>query len=622
MSGSNPITRVFGFIWRLIERLVKGIQVLIFLFVVVLVLSALSGLSGGGITIPDSGALVIAPSGFLVEQAEGEPLDQALLQMEDGDSQTIVREVVESLELATEDERISAVVLLPGYLQGGGLSKQQEIGAALDAYRLSGKPVIAMSDSYDQSQYFLASHADEIYMHDFGFVLIEGFGYFKTYFADALENLKVDVNVFRVGEYKSFVEPYLRNDMSDEDKEASERWLEGLWSVWERDVAEARGLEPEALDRYVNNVVTVLKESDGDAGQAAVAAGLVDGLMSHQEFRKYMIESVGVSADEPDTFEQIDYRNYLTAINLENGLDDSDSASNVAVIVASGEIVDGEASPGMIGSATLARLIRQVTNDESIAAVVLRVDSPGGSMFASEVVLDQLQELKATGRPLVASMGSVAASGGYYISMEADEIWAAETTISGSIGVGAMFPTFQRSLEKLGVTVDGFGTTSLSGQLSAVRPLGDEARELLDISVRSAYDVFITKVAAARDIDVERVDEIAQGRVWIGEDAYKIGLVDQLGGVNEAVASAALLAGLTEGEYDTVYIQRELTMAEKVLLQYARLIGMLFAGSDSSSGGIATTLQRFMGSIQFELAALQTWNDPRGIYYHCMCEVR
>jgi protease-4 len=622
MSGSNPITRVFGFIWRLIERLVKGIQVLIFLFVVVLVLSALSGLSGGGITIPDSGALVIAPSGFLVEQAEGEPLDQALLQMEDGDGQTIVREVVESLELATEDERISAVVLLPGYLQGGGLSKQQEIAAALDAYRLSGKPVIAMADSYDQSQYFLASHADEIYMHDFGFVLIEGFGYFKTYFADALENLKVDDNVFRVGEYKSFVEPYLRNDMSDEDKEASERWLEGLWSVWERDVAEARGLEPEALDRYVNNVVTVLKESDGDAGQAAVAAGLVDGLMSHQEFRKYMIEYVGVSADEPDTFEQIDYRNYLTAINLENGLDDSDSASNVAVIVASGEIVDGEASPGMIGSATLARLIRQVTNDESIAAVVLRVDSPGGSMFASEVVLDQLQELKATGRPLVASMGSVAASGGYYISMEADEIWAAETTISGSIGVGAMFPTFQRSLEKLGVTVDGFGTTSLSGQLSAVRPLGDEARELLDISVRSAYDVFITKVAAARDIDVERVDEIAQGRVWIGEDAYKIGLVDQLGGVNEAVASAALLAGLTEGEYDTVYIQRELTMAEKVLLQYARLIGMLFAGSDSSSGGIATTLQRFMGSIQFELAALQTWNDPRGIYYHCMCEVR
>jgi protease-4 len=622
MSGSNPITRVFGFIWRLIERLVKGIQVLIFLFVVVLVLSALSGLSGGGITIPDSGALVIAPSGFLVEQAEGEPLDRALLEMEDGDGQTIVREVIKSLELAAEDDRIQAVVLLPGYLQGGGLSKQQAIAAALDKYRATGKRVISMSDSYDQSQYYLAAHADEIYMHDFGFVLIEGFGYFKTYFADALENLKVDVNVFRVGEYKSFVEPYLRNDMSEEDKEASERWLQGLWSVWERDVAAARGIEPQVLDRYINDVVSVLKESGGDAGQAAMTAGLVDGLMNHQDFRKYMIDAVGASVEEPDTFEQIDYRGYLIAVERENGTDETEATSNVAVIVASGEIVDGEASPGTIGSATLVRLIRQVTNDDSVAAVVLRVDSPGGSMFASEVVLDQLQELKASGRPLVASMSSVAASGGYYISMEADEIWAAETTISGSIGVGAMFPTFQRSLNKLGVTIDGFGTTRLSGQLSAVMPLGDEARELLDVSVHSAYDVFITKVAAARDMDIERVDEIAQGRVWIGEDAYQLGLVDELGGLDAAVASAAKLAGLAEGEYGTVYVERELTVAEKVLLQYARLLGMFFATSDSPSGGVATILQRLVGSIESELAVLQTWNDPRGIYYHCMCEVR
>jgi protease-4 len=622
MSGSNPITRVFGFIWRLIERLVKGIQVLIFLFVVVLVLSALSGLSGGGITIADSGALVIAPSGFLVEQAEGEPLDRALLEMEDGDGQTIVREVIKSLELAAEDDRIQAVVLLPGYLQGGGLSKQQAIAAALDKYRATGKRVISMSDSYDQSQYYLAAHADEIYMHDFGFVLIEGFGYFKTYFADALENLKVDVNVFRVGEYKSFVEPYLRNDMSEEDKEASERWLQGLWSVWERDVAAARGIEPQVLDRYINDVVSVLKESGGDAGQAAVTAGLVDGLMNHQDFRKYMIDAVGASVEEPDTFEQIDYQSYLIAVERENGIDETEATSNVAVIVASGEIVDGEASPGTIGSATLVRLIRQVTNDDSVAAVVLRVDSPGGSMFASEVVLDQLQELKASGRPLVASMSSVAASGGYYISMEADEIWAAETTISGSIGVGAMFPTFQRSLNKLGVTIDGFGTTRLSGQLSAVMPLGDEARELLDVSVHSAYDVFITKVAAARDMDIERVDEIAQGRVWIGEDAYQLGLVDELGGLDAAVASAAKLAGLAEGEYDTVYVERELTVAEKVLLQYARLLGMFFATSDSPSGGVATILQRLVGSIESELAVLQTWNDPRGIYYHCMCEVR
>jgi protease-4 len=622
MSVSKTIGRVFGLLWRMIERLVKGIQVLIFLFVVVLVISALSGLSGGGISIPDSAALIVAPSGFLVEQPEGEPLDRALFQMESGEQQTVVRELVESLEIAAQDERIQAVVLLPDYMQGGGLSKQQEVARALDTFRATGKPVIAMADSYDQSQYYLAAHADEIYMHDFGFVLIEGYGYFKMYFADALEKLQVDVNVFRVGEFKSFVEPYLRNDMSEEDRVASRPWLEGLWSAWKRDVLAARDLDPQMLDTYVNDVVDVLQAADGDAGKAAVDAGLVDGLMSHQEFRNYMIAKVGVSAEESDTFEQIDYLSYLIAAELEEGLDEGLSEANVAVIVASGEIVDGEASPGTIGSATLARLIRQAHRDESIVAVVLRVDSPGGSMFASEVVLDQLQELKASGRPLVASMGSVAASGGYYISMAADEIWAAETTISGSIGVGAMFPTFQRSLNQLGVSVDGFGTTPLTGQLSPTRELGDEGRALLDVSVRSAYDVFITKVAEARQMDKARVDEIAQGRVWIGEDAYKIGLIDELGGLDGAITAAANLAGLAEGEYDTVYIERELTMAEKVLLQYARLLGMLFAQSDSEPDGVARILRNLLTSFESELNALRVWNDPRGLYLHCMCEVR
>ncbi len=512
--------------------------------------------------------------------------------------------------------------MLPGYLSGGGLSKQQEIGAALELFRESGKPVISMADSYDQSQYYLAAHADEIYMHDFGFVLIEGFGYFKAYFADALEKLKVDVNVFRVGEFKSFVEPYLRNDMSDEDKLAGERWLQGLWQAWEDDVVAARDLEAPVLKRYVNDVVGVLQEANGDAGKAALDAGLVDGLMDHQEFRHYMIEKVGVSADEPDTFEQVGYLTYLAAMNsadVEIGAEEA--RDNVAVIVASGEIVDGEASPGMIGSMTLARLIRQVTNDESVAAVVLRVDSPGGSMFASEVVLDQLQELKASGRPLVASMSSTAASGGYYISMAADEIWASETTISGSIGVGAMFPTFQRSLQELGVTIDGFGTTPLTGQLSPARELGAEASALLDLSVRSAYDVFITKVAEARDLDKQRVDEIAQGRVWIGQDAYSNGLVDAVGGVDDAIASAAAMAGLVEGEFDTVYVERELSLAEQVLLQYARLLGAVF-GLGGSADDSSQALRSLIESVRSELGAFSAWNDPRGIYYHCMCEVR
>ena len=619
---ANPIVRAFGFIWRLIERIVKSIQVLIFLFVILMLFSIFSGMSGKGIAVPESAALIVAPVGFLVEQAEGEPLDRALMEMQDGQTQTVVREVVASLDRAADDDRIKVVVLLTDYLQGGGLSKYQDIAVALDNFRASGKQVIAMGDSYNQSQYFLAAHADEIYMHDFGFVLIEGFSYFKAYFADAIEKLQVDINVFRVGEFKSFVEPYLRNDMSAEDKLASERWLQGLWSVWKRDVAAARGLEPASLDTYINNMVGLLEDANGDAGIAALDAGLVDGLMSHQAFRNYMIEKVGVSAEEQDTFEQINHLTYLYATKGEVDPEPA-TESKVAVIIASGEIVDGEASPGTIGSATLARLIRQATNDKSVAAVVLRVDSPGGSMFASEVVLDQLEALKASGRPLVASMSSTAASGGYYISMVADEIWAAETTISGSIGVGAMFPTFQRSLNSLGVSIDGIGTTAMAGQLSPTRELGDEARALLDVSVRSAYDVFTNKVAEARGIDPGRMDELAQGRVWIGEDAYRLGLVDELGDMNAAVSSAAAMAGLAEGDYETVYIERELTFGEQVLLQYARALGMLFAAVDvNPQSGIAQQLQYLFGDLEQSLSVFGRWNDPRGIYYHCLCELR
>ena len=343
--------------------------------------------------------------------------------------------------------------------------------------------------------------------------------------------------------------------------------------------------------------------------------------MNHQEFRLYMAGLVGQDSEEPDTFANIDYLSYLAAVEFGAKKDEA-GQPKVAVVVASGEIVDGEASPGMIGSATLTRLIRQVANDDDVAALVLRVDSPGGSMFASEVVLDQLQAFKRMGKPVVASMGSVAASGGYYISMDADEIWAAESTISGSIGVGAIFPTFQRSLGALGVNIDGIGSTDLAGQISPVRELGDDARDLLTISVRSAYDVFTNKVADARGIDPERLGQIAEGRVWIGGDALEIGLIDGLGSLQDAIESAASLAGLAADEYQVDYVSRELSFAEQLLLQYARLLGLLFSLSDSGDARLASLLQRISGSLGQELAFLDSWNDPRGIYYHCLCELR
>ena len=613
--------RFFGYIWRFLERLVKAIRVVFFLFIVVIIVAIFSGMGGVAISVPDKAALIIAPDGVLVEQAEGESLGQALLQARQAPTYTVVKDVVESLRRAADDDRIQAVVLAPDYLGGGGLSKLQTIADAIDEFRGSGKPVISMADSYDQTQYYFASHADEIYMHDFGFVLIEGFGYFKTYFADAIDKLNVDVNVFRVGEFKSFVEPYERNSMSDEDRQSARSWLDQLWNTYIEDVSGARNLSRSDFSSYVNNASSVLEAGNGNAAQVAIDAGLVDGLKSHQEFRQYMQDLVGVDAERADTYAHIDHRSYLAATDFDNRLS-ADGRSNVAVIVASGDIVDGEAPPGSVGSLSLSRLIRQAALDESVAAVVLRVDSPGGSMFASEVVLDQLQALQATGKPLIASMGSVAASGGYYISMVADEIWASETTISGSIGVGAIYPTFQRSLESLGVTVDGFGTTELAGQLNPTMPLGDEGRRLLDISVRSAYDVFIGKVAEHRGMELDRVDQLARGRIWTGADAQELGLVDQLGGLDDAIEAAAARAGLADDDWDVQYVAERLGMAEQLLLQYLRFLDRLFSIFDADMGSLGRLLNLLSEQVDAGLPSLQNWNDPRGIYYHCFCEFR
>jgi protease-4 len=299
-----------------------------------------------------------------------------------------------------------------------------------------------------------------------------------------------------------------------------------------------------------------------------------------------------------------------------------EQAVNVGVLVAVGEIVDGEAAPGTIGGDSLAALVGQEVMDDSIRAVVLRVDSPGGSKFASEVVFAHLQRLKSAGKPLVVSMGTVAASGGYYIAMPADEIWASESTITGSIGVGALVPTIQRGLDSLGIHVDGIGTTKLSGQLRLDRELGDEARALIQLGVEDAYQIFIGKVAAQRDMSLERVDYLARGRVWIGSDALELGLVDKLGGLDQAIESAASLAGLSENEYGVSYIEQALSLSETLALELAvtARYAMNWLGFDRGRSS-RTILSRIMAGMQKELDFLDNFNDPRGIYYHCFCEL-
>jgi len=617
MNGRNWFSAVFGGLWRVLGKLARAVKILIlFMFFLFLVTS----LFGGRIQVPESAALIVDPAGILVDQLEGDPLERALAELQDSPTdQTRVKDVVDSLRAAQDDERIQAVVLRLGALQGGGLSKLQEVGAAIDEIRAAGKTVIAMGDGYTQAQYYLASRADEIYMHDFGFVLIEGFGHYKAYLRSALEKLEIDVNVFRVGEYKSFVEPYLRDDMSEEDKTASRRWLAALWGAYQADVVGARGLQPGALDTYANSTVELVEATEGDTAQAALNAGLVDELLGHQEFRARMIEQVGESDDSDGTYASIGFRSYLSAVGpiADKPVVNND---NVAVLMATGTIVDGDASPGTIGGQTLAGLVRRVTEDDSIAAVVLRVDSPGGSMFASEVIYDELEGLKAAGKPFVVSMSSVAASGGYYISMLADEIWANATTLSGSIGVGALFPTFQRGLSSLGIHVDGIGTTSLTGQFSPLRELGGDVRQLIQLSTQDAYWVFVNRVAADRDMDPARVDEIAQGRVWIGTDALELGLIDQIGGLQDAIDAAANLAGMESGKFGVKYLGQELDLLERIVVRMAGFAGNSAARLGIAIGGSAPgPMDKFLRLVEQEFSELMLWNDPRGLYYHCLC---
>ena len=620
MSISGFMAKLARAIWYGLDTLRRVLHLILLL---ALFIAVLAGLASGVAPVPSTAALVINPGGALVEQLEGSPLDRAIAQFNNqAEPQTLVRDITDSLEYAASDDRIKAVVLDLDGLESGGLAKLQTIALAVDKVRAAGKKVIAFGNGYTRDQYYLASRADEVIMHDLGMVYLDGYEYYRMFFKSALDKLFVDVNVFKVGEFKSFVEPFTRNDMSAADREASQRWIGSLWSAWERDVAAARGMEVKALDDYSNEFAGHIENAGGHAAKAAVAAHLVDRLMSRPEFDDYVTGMVGPDDADDGGYSGIDFKEYLAATAIERRLAEPHE-HNVAIIVAAGEIVDGEAPPGTVGGDTLAYQIREARLDDSIDAVVLRIDSPGGSMFASQVISDELDALRAVGKPLIASMSSVAASGGYYIAMPADEIWASDTTITGSIGVGAILPTVQRGLEQLGVHVDGFGTTKLAGQLRLDRPLGDDARRILTASVEDASRIFVGHVAAARDMTPERADSIARGRVWIGADGKELGLVDSIGGLDEAVQAAANRAGLDAGKYGRRYIQPEMSfgqrLAAELITRSVRVLSVLgLRAPETIPSGL---VRHAMRAIDREVKALTALNDPRSLYYHCFCSI-
>jgi len=613
MKLGKAIGGFFRGIWRGLDGIRKVLHLVLLLFIFGIFFAA----SRTSLPfIPAEAALVVAPEGQIVEQLTGDPLDRALEEtLGEGRPETRLRDLLEVIDGAAGDDRISALVLDLRAVERAGLPALQDLGEAVRRFRESGKKVFAWAPWFDQRQYYLAAQADEVFLDPYGAVLVEGYGYFRQYFKGTADKLGVDVHVFKVGTHKSAPDTFTRSDMSPEDREEASVWVGALWDAWKKDVAEARGMEPAALQAYADDAAEGVRAVQGDLAQYALSRGLVNELKTEEQFEVRVAEEAGWD-DGEETYKQVDWRSYLTVLRSEKALHTA-REHNVGVVVASGEILDGEQPPGTVGGDTLAGVLRSLRHDDAIDAVVLRIDSPGGSMFASEQIRREVEALQEAGKPVVASMGSVAASGGYYIAAAAERIYAAPTTITGSIGVFAMFPTFEKTLGKVGITTDGFGTTDLAGAGRLERDLNPELAGVLQASVENAYRKFVGMVAEERERPFEEVDGIAQGRVWSGADAKAAGLVDEFGSLDEAVAAAADLAGLGEG-HGVEWIEPSLTWQEMLAMRF-RAAG---AGALGWLGieALVPSHRLPVGAVR-ELQNLLTLGEGGRPVYWCACRV-
>lgn len=572
------------------------------------------------LTVNADSALFLTLNGKLVIEKESiDPFEQFLqesLGSEPENPEVLVRDVVKVLENAQKDRRIKALVLDLQGLTGGGLDKLRTIATAIDQFKTSEKPVYAIGDYFSQEQYYLAAHADQIYLNPMGGLMFEGYGRYGMYFKDMLDKLKVTTHIFRVGTYKSAVEPIMRNDMSDEAKEAEKQWLNGYWAQYKKDVAQARGIDESNFDETLQGLLDKFEAAGGDFAQYALDNKWVDALKTREEVRAELTALVG----EDDNSYGVNYTSfntYLKVVNPPMPFVDH-NMDRVAIVVAKGTILDGNQKAGTIGGDSTARLLRKARMDDNVKAVVLQIDSPGGSAFASEVIRQEIIELQRAGKPVVASMSTYAASGGYWIAASTDRIIASPSTITGSIGVFGMFMTYENSLDYLGIHSDGVGSTELTG-FSVVRPLAPEFGEILQRNVENTYGNFLSMVSSARGMTVEEVDSVAQGRVWLGSDALELGLVDQLGTLDDAIVAAAELSELDK--YDTYYVQRTLTAQEQFWKEFFGQ-AMTFVGKWQFAHADSALVNEFKRVLR-DFSAVSRLNDPKGTYVLCLpCDVK
>lgn len=521
------IRGIFKTLWKIVSW--TRILVLNLLFLSLMAILILSIAEVPDIQIANNSALVITPSGALVDQSSYNPsLLDALEGGPERPPETLVRDIILSIKEARNDHEITGLIFNLNHLQQAGISKIEEIGQAINRFKESGKPVIAFADSLSQQQFLLASYANEIYINPMGGVYLTGFGVYRNYYKSAAEKLRMKFHVFRVGSYKDAVEPFIRDNMSEPSREHITTWLDQLWQRYVGTIEAHRDLPKGSFNSLVNQLDQRLEQFNGNAAQLALDNQLVDGVLSRGELKRQLQQRFGENADG-DGVNTISMQAYINNPLREK----KKSANKIGLIVARGNILDGHQPEGRIGADTLSELIRMARDDNDLRAIVLRVDSGGGSAFASEVIREELATTRAQGMPIYISMGSVAASGGYWISTSAEEIWATPTTLTGSIGVFGLIPNVSESLAKIGIYSDGVGTSPIADAYHIDRPMSAEAQRLIQSNINNIYDRFIKLVANARRTDPQSINKIAQGRVWSGESALQLGLVDQLGSLDD-----------------------------------------------------------------------------------------
>lgn len=616
----GPIARVIVGAWDALNFTRRLVFNLLFLLLVLVVLVAIFSAERAK-PLLDRTTLVIAPEGALVEQFSVDPVSRAFGKMTGQDTPEVrLRDLLRVIEKAAEDERIERVLLRTDRMAFSGYASMRELADAIGTLREAGKEVVAYGDYFGQAQYLLAAQADEVYMDPYGGLVLEGLGRYRQYYREGLQDkLGVDIHLFKVGEFKSAAEPYILDQASPEAKEADLYWMSDIWQRFLGDIATARGLDVAALAAGVDGLPEGVQAAGGDLARLALDQKLVDGLKTLEEVQQLLAERGETDEDNDSGVREIAYDAYLQHVT--SPMAAADARPQVAVVVAEGAIMGGKQNPGSVGGESTSALLRAARDDDKVKAVVLRVDSPGGEVFASEQIRREVVALKQAGKPVVVSMGDMAASGGYWISMDADAIYADPSTITGSIGIFGMFPTIPRTLEKIGVRTDGVGTTRFAGAFDPTRPLQPEVGTVIQSVIDKGYRDFIGKVATARERSVEQIDTVARGRVWSGAQAKERGLVDEFGGLRDALANAASRAELGEDGWGVSYIEKPMTPFENFVAGMAesRIGASVMARSGLAQSLLARVAPELVAELRFIEQVMARGGHPVKAVAHCFC---